>query len=131
MSQTIFTYNDFSAEFDIFDADEAELMQNSMDKMREAEKAMPKDGKISTLVRAQCGMLRDFFDWIFGDGSGKKICGEKDSFNNCKNAYVTFLNYVEEQKNEYVNATNEVRNKYSANRAQRRHPAEAPKPGKN
>lgn len=122
MSQTVFQYNDFSAEYDVFDADSAAAFETAMDKMREAEKAMPKDGKISTLVRAQCGMLRDFFDDVFGAGSGVKICGEKDTFSNCKNAYMTFLGFVDAQKADYLNDVNETRNKYSANRAQRRHP---------
>lgn len=129
MSQTeniIFKHNDFEGEFDVLDADSAELLEKSMAQLREDEKDLPKTGSISDIVRSQCKWLRDFFDRIFGEGAGVKICGARDNFHICRDAYVTFLDFVEIQKQDYVNSTNAVRSKYSANRAQRRHPATAP-----
>lgn len=129
MSQTeniIFRHNDFEGEFDIFDADSAELLEKSMAQLREDEKDLPKTGSISDIVRSQCKWLRDFFDRIFGEGAGTKICGLRDNFNICRDAYVTFLDFVEIQKQAYVNSANAVRSKYSANRVKRRHPAIAP-----
>lgn len=123
MSQTNFTYNGFEHEFDIFDADSADLFESAMNGLREAEKSIPKDGKISSLVRAQCKMLREFFDDILGENAGISLCGERDNFGNCKDAYVAFLNFIDAQKTEYINSVNDVRGKYGANRAQRRHPA--------
>lgn len=128
MSQSVFSYNGVEYEFETFDADCAEKLEEAMGGLKKAEQNIPKTGSISVLVKAQCKMLRDFFDTIFGAGAGTKICGEKDSFNNCKNAYVSFLGFVDEQKQDYVSNMNGIREKYSANRAQRRHPATAKAP---
>ena len=125
MSQNVFSYNGVDYEFDTFDADQADKLEEAINGLRKSEQSVPKTGSVSTLVRFQCKMLRDFFDTIFEEGAGAKICGEKDSFYNCKNAYVAFLGFVDEQKAAYFSGMNEIRSKYGANRAQRRHP-EAP-----
>lgn len=122
----IFKHNDFEAEFDFADADSMEAFEKSMAQLREDEKELPKTGSASAILRSQCKWLRDFFDRIFGDGSGEKICGKKDNFSLCRDAYVDFLDFIEIQKQDYINEANEVRGKYSANRAQRRHPETAP-----
>lgn len=122
MSQYVFSYNGVDFEFDTFDADCADKLESAMGELRKAEQKIQKEGSIATLVRAQCKMLRDFFDTIFGENAGNKLCGESDNFNNCRNAYVSFLDFVDLQKQDYVTSMNEIRGKYSANRAQRRQP---------
>ena len=124
----IFKHNDFEAEFDFADADTMESFELSMARLREDEKELPKTGSASVILRSQCKWLRDFFDRIFGDGSGEKICGKKDNFNVCRDAYLHFLDFIEIQKQDYISEANEVRGKYGANRAQRRHPVTAPNP---
>ena len=121
--KTIFKHNDFEAEFDFTDADDMELYEKSVDQLNEEEKRLPKTGNVSSIIRSQCAWLRRFFDRIFGTDSGKKICGEKDNFGACMEAYRAFLVFVSEQKQGYISNANEIREKYSANRAQRRHPA--------
>lgn len=125
-AETIFRYNDFAAEFDFTDADCAEALEKAIAQLGEDEKKLPKTGSASDILKSQCKWLRDFFDRIFGDGSGVKVCGEKNNFRICKDAYVAFLEFVSAQKQDYLDSANEVRVKYGANRAQRRHPATAP-----
>ena len=63
MSQNIetkFKYNGAEYDFDVRDADDAEKFEAAINAMKEAEKEVPKTGKTSEIIRAQCKMLKDF-----------------------------------------------------------------------
>ena len=121
MSQTIFEYNGCTYEFDIADADASEKYEKAIEVMEEEEKTIPKTGKLSEIYRAQCGLIKHFFDNVFEEGAGAKVCGEKDNITNHYTAYTTFLDFVKVQRDGVLAVRNTI-SKYS-NRAQRRHPA--------
>ena len=116
--KTTFEYNGATYEFDIRDADQSEIFETAIGEMEKEEKSLPKDGKASAIIRAQCGMLKKFFDRIFGEGAGDAICTEKSNISVCYAAYEAFLLMVREQKEDIIGAKN-VFAKYS-NRQQRR-----------
>ena len=116
--ETKFEYNEASYEFDVRDADQSERLEKALDAMKECEKKNPKDGKASAIIRAQCNMIKRFFDDVFGDGAGNAVCTEKSNLQVCYDAYEKFLLMVREQKESIVGMTN-VFAKYS-NRQQRR-----------
>lgn len=120
MSQisTTFEYNGVSYEFDIRDADQSEIFENALDAMSAKEKALPKDGKNSQIIRSQCDMLKEFFDDCLGEGAGKAICTEKSNISVCYDAYDAFLDLLRKQKDDVISAKNTFA-KYS-NREQRR-----------
>lgn len=121
MSQEVKTrleYNGVSYEFDVRDADQSEVFEDAIAKMEEEEKTLPKDGKASAIIRAQCAMLKKFFDRVFGEGAGNALCTEKSNISVCYDAYEQFLLMVREQKDDIIGAKN-VFAKYS-NRQQRR-----------
>lgn len=119
MSQkTIFEYNGCTYEFDIADADYSEKYENAIEAMESEEKEIPKAGKLSEIYRAQCGLIKHFFDRTLEEGAGSRICGEKDNVTACYTAYTTFLDFVKAQRDEVL-AVKNVLGKYS-NRAQRR-----------
>lgn len=124
--QTLFKWNDNEFEFDTRDADDAERLEKAVDAIQKAEKAMPKDGKTSDLIRLQCSMIKDFFDTCLGEGSGVLICTEKNRLDLHYEAYEAFLRMVRGQKNYITDKGNTFR-QYS-NREQRRHPQN---PGQN
>ena len=124
--QTTFKWNDNEFDFDARDADDAERLEKAVDDLNEAEKAAPKDGKSSELIRSHCKMIKDFFDTCLGEGAGVLICGEKNRINECYEAYDAFLKMVRGQKNYITDKGNTFR-QYS-NRAQRRQPQN---PGQN
>lgn len=129
MSQEIinkFVWNDHEYYFDVRDAEYSELFENAIANMTEAEKNLPKDGKSSVIIRAQCDMLKKFFDECLGEGAGAEICSERSRIDLCYDAYVAFLNIVKSQKNYIIDKGNTFR-QYS-NREQRRHPQN---PGQN
>lgn len=95
---TTFRYNDAEFPFDYSDADNMDAMDNAVTYLQEAEPTLPKTGKASEIIRAQCAMYKRFFDIIFGDGAGDKICTERSVQNICEDAYLTFLEFVNTQK---------------------------------
>lgn len=123
---TTFKYRDVEVEFDISDADAAEKFEEAVKKMDESEKLVPKTGKISTIYRAQCKLIKDFFDNCIGPGSGEKICTKADNVRICYDAYDEFLKFVSAQKSGIM-SYKDVFSRYS-NREQRRHPQN---PGQN
>lgn len=121
MSQNIetkFKYNGAEYDFDVRDADDAEKFEAAINAMKEAEKEVPKTGKTSEIIRAQCKMLKDFFDGCLGEGAGVSICTDKSNISAHYAAYEHFLNYIKAQKDDILSAKNTFA-KYS-NRQQRR-----------
>ena len=116
--KTVFEYNGASYEIDIRDADQSEKFENALALMDKEEKEIPKTGKASEIIRAQCKMLKAFFDRVFGEGAGDAICTEKSNISVCYAAYDAFLKLLMQQKADILQSKN-VFAKYS-NRAQRR-----------
>ncbi len=101
---TLFRYNGAEYEFDARDADEVERMEAAVDKMAEEEREIPKDGRASDMYRAQCDMLKRFFDRVFGDGAGIALCSEKNNIAVHYDAYERFLAFVSAQKDDVLKA---------------------------
>ena len=125
--KTIFEFNGHTAYFDIGDADLSEKYEKAIDILAEDEKSLPKDGKISAITKAQCAMIRKFFDNCLGKGKGKDFCTLNDEENGVHSennigfhyeAYYAFINFVAGQKNDLLS----YKNTYSqySNRQQRR-----------
>lgn len=121
MSQiaTVFCYNGHEYEFDVRDAETAEKFEASVSRIQTADKNMPKDGKASSQIKYQCGIIKRFFDDCFEDGAGTDICGDRDNFGICMDAYNAFLMLVKEQKTDIMRMSGAF-NQHS-NRQQRRH----------
>ena len=104
-----FNYNGHSFIYDIADADEAERYEAAIKRMGDTEKALPKDGSLSVIYRAQCKYLKTFFDDVLGAGAGVKVCGEKDNITTCYNAYMDFLRFVSKQRDNILDTRNALR----------------------
>ena len=66
-------------------------------------------------IRQECKMLKDFLDYVLGDGTSEKIFGEKDSLKQCINAFEDIINIRDNQINDFTNKLAE----YSPNRLKR------------
>lgn len=115
---TIFKYNGKEYEFDISDADFAEKLESAADKMRAEESKIPKTGLASAIIKAQCKMIKTYFDNCLGKGAGVEICTDKNNLSICYDAYESFLKFVREQNNALLQAKNSIGN--FSNRQQRR-----------
>ncbi len=124
--RTTFRWNDKEFEFDIRDADQAELLEKAVNDLSAAEKSRPKDGTASQQIRYQCDMLKKFFDTCLGKGAGIAICTDKSKVDLCYDPYEAFLDMVRSQKR-YISDKGNTFRQYS-NRNQRRHPQN---PGQN
>ena len=105
-NEKIFEYNGYSFEYDIADADDSEKFESAIDVMSKEEKNLPKDGRLSVIYKAQCGMIKTFFDNVLGEGAGTKVCGEKNNVTDCYNAYTAFLGYVKNQRDNVLSIKN-------------------------
>ena len=94
----IYEYNGTTLPFDIYDVDTLERYENAMIKLGKAEKAIPKDGKQSDIIRAECEALRTAFDDILGEGTADQLFGDRRSMAELMDAYETLIATVEEQR---------------------------------
>lgn len=117
---TVWHINGHELTLDIQDADTAERYEDAFHLMAEEEKHLPKDGKHSAWLRAYCGMFRNLYNRIFGDGADMKILGEKDNTRIATETYEAFLNFIAAQQEPLAALQNRVINQFSPNRAQRR-----------
>ena len=115
--ETIFRCNGVEYSFDARDADDAEKFEKALENMAETEKTLPKEGRLSTIYRAHCETIKQFFDDIFGEGAGIAICTEKSNVTVHYDAYDELLKLVRSQRNDVTRATN----KYSAHRRKKKH----------
>jgi len=68
------------------------------------------------MIEKQCNAVFDFFNSLFGEGTDKKVFGDKVSLKVCIKAFAEFNEYVAND----IQETNEMVSKYSPNRASRR-----------
>lgn len=99
------TINGYEIEADLTDADLIEKIEQGVNKIyEEAEKLkqLDKDNEITTAegIRQECKILKDFFDYVFGDGTSEKIFNGKDSLNLCLKAYEDVIEARDKQYDE-------------------------------
>lgn len=110
------TINNVDLEIDMLDANEAEKFDKVMDNTKNSiTKAKGVAG--SKGIRILCEVVFNAFDDIFGEGTHKKIFGEKVNALSCLKAFQELVDGVQIQSDEAVKSLDI---KYSANRAKRR-----------
>ncbi|ADL53211.1 DUF6673 family protein [Clostridium cellulovorans] len=102
-------------DLDIFDVDVAEKYENALKKIENIA-AEVKNLGMADSIRKQCNAIFNVFNTLFGEGTDKKIFGDKVNLLVCIKAFEELVVQVNEQKKELDN----IANKYSPNRAQRR-----------
>lgn len=113
--------NSLSLELDLDDADNMERYENAFDIMAKEENQIPQDGKQSERIRAYCQIFRNLYDNIFGEGTSEKIfSGVPTSVAAYDEIYLSFLEFVKNQRMASVQKRAEWRAKYLPNRSQRR-----------
>lgn len=105
-------------DIDIFDADTAEKYEIAVKKVQEeaAASKLLESIRLSEAIRKQCNAVFNCFNTMFGDGTDRKVFGNKVNLMICLKAFEELIIHVNEQKKELEKLTN----KYSPNRAQKR-----------
>lgn len=102
-------------DIDILELDVAERYETALEKVENI--AMKVQGmKTSESIRTQCNAIFEVFNTMFGEGTDKKIFGNKVNLLTCLKAFEELITQVNSKNAE----VERLANKYSPNRAQRR-----------
>lgn len=105
---------ELDVEFDMYDLETAEKFENALDKINNFKE--DKTLKLSEQIKVQCNLVFNFFNELLGEGTDKKIFGNKTNLKVCMETFGDFLNIIQSSANQIT----EIKNKYSPNRAIRR-----------
>ena len=109
--------NGVELEIDFTDADILEKIENgSKEVFNKAEELKGnKDLSPAEGIRQECKILKDFLDYVLGDGTSEKLFKGKDSLNQCLQAYEDIIKARTIQLNEFQARVS----KYSPDRLKR------------
>lgn len=115
---------DIEVDFSFTDADDLERFENEAKKVKEkAESYNKKEMNISDAIRAECKIIEEFFDGVFGEKTSEKLFKGKKDLKEHMDIFTDIVNEKVKQseglKNMYDNI--EYRSKYMPNREQRRY----------
>ena len=103
-------------DIDLLDADMAERYENAINKLAKKEEE-PKEGlSLTQIIRRECNLIFDFFNEAFGDGTDKKVFGDRTNYRECEKAFKEVIEYTVEQKKEI----DKMSSKYSQSRVSRK-----------
>lgn len=90
-------------DLDLMDADVAEKYEKAVTNLQKKEKETNFEGMgLSDIIRTQCTFIFDFFNDIWGEGTDKKVFGNKTNYRVCEKAFKDVLGYSMKQKNEIL-----------------------------
>jgi hypothetical protein len=103
-------------EFDFTDADLLEKIEQGKNDVLEKLKIV-EDNTTNPVegIRQECKILRDFLDYVFGEGTSDENIKHKNSLRECIKVYED----VFKEKERQLNNLSEIANKYSPERVQR------------
>ena len=110
--------NNVELDIDFTDADLIEKIDEGNKIVQKEIKELEKNkNKISPAegIRQECKIVKDFLDYVFGEGISKQIFGEKDSLRECLRAFEDII----EERNRQMNNFNDTIAKYSPDRLKR------------
>ena len=117
---SLWKFGNFEAEVDFTDADFLDSLDDAKKALDKKLKEVPKVGKNSDIVRAQCDCFYTFFDVLFYDGAGAEIFDGRKSLTLCLEAAESIRAFenAESQHIEQTYGKYQVQN--HGNRQQRR-----------
>lgn len=102
-------------DIDIYDLEVAEKYEKAIKTVQESSIKVD-EMSLSQGIRLQCNLIFDVFNSVFGEGTDKKIFGDRVNLLICLKSFEELVTQVNEQNKEIE----KMANKYSSNRAQRR-----------
>ncbi len=108
--------NNVELDIDFTDADILERIETGSKKVyEEAEELKSSTVSPAEGIRQECKILKDFLDYVIGEGTSEKLFGNKNSLQQCLNAYEDIVKARDQQINDF-----EARvSKYSPDRLKR------------
>lgn len=109
--------NGIELELDLMDADIAEKYEKAIKELDRKEKEKNTEGlNLAQIIRQECTYVFDFFNEMWGEGTDKKVFGNKTNYNECEKAFKQVVDYCKDEMERLKARTS----KYSSNRASRR-----------
>lgn len=116
--------NGIELDFDFYDADQMELLEEALDKLGEdIQKALSGESKQSVMIRAICQATINMLDDIFGEGTAKEVFKGETNFKKCIEVFKELVEEREKQESELGEELEKIKGKYEEqpqNRAIRR-----------
>lgn len=104
-------------DIDIYDLEVAEKYDKVLENLKEVEQNNNSTSmNMVDIIKTQCNAIFNVFNTMFGEGTDKKIFGNKVNLLVCMKAFEELVLQINEKKDEMEKITN----KYSPNRANRR-----------
>lgn len=109
--------NGVELEIDFTDADFIEKVEEACKEVFNKAEKLKQDKKLSLAegIRQECKILKDFLDYVLGDGTSEKLFKGKDSLNQCLKAFEDIINAKQNSMNEFESKIS----KYSPDRLKR------------
>ena len=109
--------NGVKFEVDFTDADFIEKIENGSKKIFEEAEILKQTKELSLAegIRQECKILKNFLDYVLGDGTSEQLFNGKDSLEQCLKA---FEDIIEAKQNAMNNFEKKI-NKYSPDRLKR------------
>lgn len=102
-------------DIDLEDLETVEKFEKAINDMQVAEEKIKTSTKLSDVIKSNCIAIFDFFNTLFGEGTDKKIFGDKTNLRICMDAYDELMSQLEKKKSNILKSIN----KYSNARARR------------
>ena len=111
------TINGVEFEIDFTDADLLEKIEKGSKEVYDKAEELKNNKELTPAegIRQECKVLKDFLDYVLGDGTSEKLFGNKDSLNQCLTAYEDIIKARENQINDFEERVS----KYSPDRIKR------------
>ena len=104
-------------DLDLLDADCADRYEEAIEKIKVlADKENYSGLALGDAIREQCKVIFDFVNTLWGEGTDKKIFGNKTNIRTCTEVLALIIKNINNQKEELES----FKRKYSANRTERR-----------
>lgn len=108
--------NGVKLDIDFTDADFIEKVDKAVEKVKEdCEKIDLKSLSFAEGIRQECKIIKDFFDFVFGDGTSEELFKGKNSLDLCLKAFEDIRKEKEKSMSDFVNRVNQ----YSPERIKR------------
>lgn len=110
--------NGVELNIDFTDADFIEKIEEGRLKVdKEIEELQKNKNDLSPAegIRQECKIVKDFIDYVFGDGTSEKIFGNKNSLKMCVEIFEDIFN----ERDKQLNSLNQKVSLYSPERLQR------------
>jgi hypothetical protein len=102
-------------DIDVLDLEVAEKWEKALEQVEDIAKTI-EGMKVSESIRTQCNAIFDVFNTLFGEGTDKKVFGDKVNLLTCLKAFEELVTQINSQSTE----VEKMASKYSPNRANRR-----------